>query len=46
MASSIDYHPSVSAEFCRRARMLSRVPGKETILIVGHGPNEEDNNLK
>jgi sirohydrochlorin ferrochelatase len=46
MADSIDYHPSVSAEFCQRAKALSRAPGKETILIVGHGPNEDDNNLK
>jgi sirohydrochlorin cobaltochelatase len=46
MVGGIDYHPLVSAEFCARARSLGQAPEKSTVLIVGHGPNEEDNNLK
>jgi sirohydrochlorin cobaltochelatase len=46
MTGAIDYHPAVAAEFCARAKKLSRTPGTETVLLVGHGPNEEDNNRK
>lgn len=46
MVGGIDYHPLVSAELCTRAKSLGQEPGKATVLIVGHGPNEEDNNQK
>ncbi|HWB98146.1 MAG TPA: CbiX/SirB N-terminal domain-containing protein [Bryobacteraceae bacterium] len=44
MTHAIDYHQLISAEFCRRASAISENRSRETVLLVGHGPNEEDNN--
>lgn len=46
MTGAIDYHPLLAEEFCKRARTWSKDGASETVLLVGHGPNEEDNNQK
>ncbi len=46
MTNAIDYHPLLAAEFCKRARTWSKNGESETVILVGHGPNEDDNNQK
>jgi len=42
----LDDHPIVTSILCRRILELSVDPGKESVVIVAHGPNEEEDNLK
>ena len=41
MTSALDDHPLVAEILLDRARSISKSPGKESVLLVGHGPGGE-----
>ncbi|MBI2843033.1 MAG: DUF3386 family protein [Armatimonadetes bacterium] len=43
-ASAMNDHPQVADILLRRAKALSSDPSRETVIIVGHGPNEDHYN--
>lgn len=46
MTSAMDDHPLVGEILLDRARSISKDPGSETVILVGHGPdNEADDRL-
>jgi len=46
MGRALDESPAVAEVLLERARALSRVPAEETVILVGHGPNEDDDNAR
>lgn len=46
MARALDDHPIVAQILGDRISALSKKPSTETVILVGHGPNPEDDNLK
>lgn len=46
LASPLDDHPVVAQIFNKRIQELSSNPANETVLLVAHGPNAEDDNKK
>ena len=46
MTGALDNHPFVGEILLARAQELSTVPENETVLLVAHGPNEEEDNQK
>jgi sirohydrochlorin ferrochelatase len=46
MTPALDDHPTVADILYDRAKAMSREPGKEYVVLVGHGPlKDEDNEL-
>lgn len=43
---SLDDHPLVARILADRIKELSKEPSKEVVVLVGHGPNPEDDNKK
>src|SRR3989338_4159851 len=41
MTSALDSHPLIAQILLDRAKTLSRDPGRETVILVGHGPVDE-----
>lgn len=46
MTPALNDHPIVADILARRARAISRSPTQEAVVIVAHGPNEEDDNRR
>ncbi|ELR69094.1 hypothetical protein C900_05483 [Fulvivirga imtechensis AK7] len=46
MTTPLDNHPLVASMLYDRIQELSERPAQETVVIVGHGPNPEDDNRK
>jgi hypothetical protein len=46
MTSALNDHPIVADVLASRARAISRNPAQEALIIVAHGPNEEDDNRR
>ena len=46
LASPLDDHPVVAQILQKRIQQLSSNPANETVLLVAHGPNAEDDNQK
>jgi sirohydrochlorin cobaltochelatase len=46
MARALDDNPLVAQILSDRIAALSKKPSSETVILVGHGPNPEDDNLK
>lgn len=46
LAPALDDHPVVAEILNKRIRELSTDPASETVLLVAHGPNGEDDNEK
>lgn len=46
MTPALNDHPIVGDVLASRARAISRDPGKEALIIVAHGPNEEEDNRR
>lgn len=46
LASPLDDHPVVAKILQKRIQYLSSNPTNETVLLVAHGPNAEDDNKK
>jgi hypothetical protein len=46
MTPALNDHPIVAAVLASRARAISRNPAQEALVIVAHGPNEEDDNRR
>ncbi|SHE60895.1 Sirohydrochlorin ferrochelatase [Fodinibius roseus] len=46
LAPALDDHPVVAEILNKRIRELSTDPAHETVLLVAHGPNAEDDNEK
>jgi sirohydrochlorin ferrochelatase len=46
MTAALNDHPIVAEILASRARAISREPAKETLIIVAHGPNEEEDNRR
>lgn len=46
LAPALDDHPVVAEILNKRIRELSTDPANETVLLVAHGPNAEDDNKK
>ncbi|MGQ3685162.1 MAG: sirohydrochlorin chelatase [Candidatus Loosdrechtia sp.] len=44
MTEALDDNPLVAEILLERARVLSIYPGQETVILVGHGPNDENTN--
>jgi len=44
LTKSIDYDPLISSVLVRRAAMLARAPARETVVLVAHGPNDDQDN--
>lgn len=44
MTAALDDHPLVAEILLERAAKLSRTPGHETVLLVGHGPVDDKAN--
>jgi hypothetical protein len=44
MTPALKAHPIVAAILATRARSISRNPAGEALVIIAHGPNEEDDN--
>lgn len=44
MTRALDDHPAVAEMLYDRIKELSTKPAKETVIIVGHGPNPENDN--
>jgi len=44
LTPALDGHPLVAEILLERARALSREPGRETVILVGHGPVDEEAN--
>jgi sirohydrochlorin ferrochelatase len=46
MTPALNDHPIVADILARRARSISRTPAEEALIIVAHGPNEDENNRR
>ena len=46
MTSALNDHPIVADILASRARTISREPAREALVVVAHGPNEEDDNRR
>lgn len=46
MTAAFNDHPIVGEILASRARSISRNPRQEAVVLVAHGPNEEDDNRK
>ena len=46
MTSALNDHPIVADILASRARAISREPAREALVVVAHGPNEEDDNRR
>ncbi|MCC7416186.1 MAG: hypothetical protein IT176_03520 [Acidobacteria bacterium] len=46
LTPALNDHPIVAEILASRARAISRDPAKEALIIVAHGPNEEDDNRR
>ena len=46
MTSALDAHPIVRDIVVDRAQSMSRQPAGESVFLVAHGPNDEDDNAK
>jgi hypothetical protein len=46
MTSALNDHPIVADVLASRARAISRNPAQEALVIVAHGPNEEEDNKR
>lgn len=46
MTPALDDHPLVADILLSRARSISQRPANEALVIVAHGPNEEDDNRR
>jgi sirohydrochlorin ferrochelatase len=46
MTSALNDHPIVADILVSRARSISRNPVEEALVIVAHGPNEDDDNRR
>jgi sirohydrochlorin ferrochelatase len=46
MTPALNDHPIVADILTSRARAISRDPAKEALIIVAHGPNEEEDNRR
>jgi sirohydrochlorin ferrochelatase len=46
MTAALNDHPIVADILLSRARAISREPAKEAVIIVAHGPNDEDDNRR
>jgi sirohydrochlorin ferrochelatase len=46
MTPALNDHPIVADILASRARAISRDPEKEALIIVAHGPNDEDDNRR
>ena len=46
MTPALNDHPIVADILASRARAISRDPAKEALIIVAHGPNEDDDNRR
>jgi sirohydrochlorin ferrochelatase len=44
MSAALDAHPIVSAIVASRATEISTAPASEAVILVAHGPNEDDVN--
>lgn len=41
---AMDAHPLISEVLLERAQALARDPGRTTVILIAHGPNDEDEN--
>lgn len=46
MTPALNDHPIVAAILATRARSISRKPADEALVIIAHGPNEDDDNRR
>ena len=46
MTPALNDHPIVADVLASRARAISRNPAQEALVIVAHGPNEEEDNTR
>ena len=46
MTSALNDHPIVADILASRARTIRREPAREALVVVAHGPNEEDDNRR
>jgi hypothetical protein len=46
MTPALNDHPIVADVLASRARAISRNPAQEALVILAHGPNEEDDNRR
>ena len=46
MTPALNDHPLVAEILTSRARSISRAPAGEAVVIVAHGPNDEDDNRR
>ena len=46
MTAALNDHPIVADVLASRARAISREPAKEALIVVAHGPNEENDNRR
>jgi sirohydrochlorin ferrochelatase len=46
ITAALNDHPIVADILASRARAISRDPAKEAVIIVAHGPNEEEDNAR
>jgi sirohydrochlorin ferrochelatase len=46
LTEPLDDHPAIVSVVCDRIRELSKDPENETVVIVAHGPNDEEDNRK
>ncbi len=45
LTDPLDDHPVVTSIVCRRISELSEDPSRESVILVAHGPNDEEDNL-
>ena len=46
LTDPIDDHPVITSIVCRRISELSKDPSTEAVILVAHGPNSEEDNVK
>ena len=46
MTAALNEHPIVADVLATRARAISRNPAQETLIIVAHGPNEDEDDRR
>lgn len=46
MTAALNDHPIVADILASRARSISRVPGEEAVIIVAHGPTDDEDNRR